>query len=216
MGLFKLGFIVFLTVRHSPYNLEANGTGKNFNKTSIFQWSNAVSSEKQLASITLPDVNPGHRLHLFALAISPSNTSIDNAPALVIRRAKYTSRWEMVNNTRAQAVQVTVANLLASSVFSTDTSLNSKHTIEISGPGITTLAPGIVNRLVPGDQARVDVLISGSVTGQNTTIVIKNSAGDIVGQSSVWPATALIENYTADATSLSAHETPSWVCLIHF
>ncbi|KIK60972.1 glycoside hydrolase family 29 protein [Collybiopsis luxurians FD-317 M1] len=116
----------------------------------------------------------------------------------------------MVNNTRAQAVQVTVANLLPTSSLSANTSVNSRHTIEITGPGITTLAPGVFNRLVPGDQARADVLIKGSSTGENATIIIKNSAGEVVGQSSGWPATALVERYTADATSLGAHETPTW------
>ncbi|KAE9386558.1 glycoside hydrolase family 29 protein [Gymnopus androsaceus JB14] len=199
-----------LGIIQTPYSLEGNGTVKNLNTTSIFQWSTAVSSEKQLASITLPQVNPGHRLHLFSMAITPSNTTINNAPALVIRRARFTSRWEMVNGTRAQAVQVTIANLLPNSMSSLNTSLNSKHTVEISGPGITTVTPGILNRLVPGDQARVDVLITGSTTGSNATVVIKDSAGNVIGQSSGWTTTALIEEYTADAASLSAHETPTW------
>lgn len=198
-----------LGIIQSPYSLEANGA-KNFNITSIFQWSTAVSSEKQVSSITLPVENTGARLHLFSMAISPSNISLNNTPALSIRRAKFTSRWEMVNDTRAQAVQVTIANLQPLSVFSASTSLNSKHTIAISGPGITTVTPGIINRLVPGDQARVDVLITGSTSGSNATIIIKNSAGEVVGESAGWPTTALIEKYTADATSLSAHETPTW------
>lgn len=213
VGPFILVWNLLLTRQYSPYSLEGNGTGKNLNTTSIFQWSTAVSSEKQLASITLPQVNPGHRLHLFSMAITPSNTSINNAPALAIRRARFTSRWEIVNGTRAQAVQVTIANLLPNSMSSLNTSLNSKHTVEISGPGITTVTPGILNRLVPGDQARVDVLITGSTTGSNATVVIKDSAGNVIGQSSGWTTTALIEEYTADAASLSAHETPTWVGL---
>ncbi|KAF9075445.1 glycoside hydrolase family 29 protein [Rhodocollybia butyracea] len=201
--LLNLGLI------QSPYSLEENG-GKNLNQTSIFQWSVAVSSEKQLKSITLPPENNGARLHLFSVAFSPSSTSTTDSPALVIRRAVFSSRWELVNGTRAQAVQVTVANLLPASVFSANTSINSKHTIEISGSGITTLAPGALNRLTPGDQARVDVLITGATSGSNATIVIRNANGDVVGQSTGWPATALVENYSADVASLSAHETPTW------
>ncbi|KAJ4471476.1 glycoside hydrolase family 29 protein, partial [Lentinula aciculospora] len=194
----------------TPYSLQGNGTSKNFNHTSIFQWSTAVSSEQPLTSITFPVVNPGHRLHLFSMAFSPSNNSITDSPALVVRRTRFTSRWELVNNIRAQAVQVTIANLLPTSSLSAGTSLNSRHTIEISGPGITTVSPGVINRLVPGDQARVDVLVTGTVTGLNATIIIKNSAREIVGQSPTWPTTPLVTSYTADATSLSAHEAPSW------
>ncbi|KAJ3891702.1 glycoside hydrolase family 29 protein [Lentinula edodes] len=194
----------------TPYSLQANGTSKNFNHTSIFQWSTAVSSEQPLKSITFPVVNPGHRLHIFSMAFSPSSISVADGPSLVVRRARFTSRWEMVNNTRAQAVQVTIANLLPTFSVSAKTSINSKHTIEISGPSVTTVSPGVVNRLVPGDQARVDVLITGSTTGSKTTIIIKNFTGNIVGESSGWPSTALATTYTADTTSLSAHETPSW------
>ncbi|KAJ3995121.1 glycoside hydrolase family 29 protein [Lentinula boryana] len=194
----------------TPYSLQTNGTSKNFNHTSIFQWSTAVSSEQPLTSITFPEVNLGHRLHLFSMAFSPSNNSVADGPSLVVRRARFTSRWEMVNNTRAQAIHVTIANLLPTSSLSVNTSVNSQHTIEISGPGITTVTPGIVYRLVPGDQARVDVLVTGSTTGSNATIIIKNSTGKVVGTSTGWPVTALLTHYSADTASLSAHETPTW------
>lgn len=160
-------------------------------------------------------VNPGHRLHIFSMAFSPSSISVIDGPSLVVRRARFTSRWEMVNNTRAQAVQVTIANLLPTFSVSAKTSINSKHTIEISGPSVTTVSPGVVNRLVPGDQARVDVLITNSTTGSKATIIIKDFAGKIVGESGGWPTTELATTYTADTTSLSAHETPTWVrCMI--
>ncbi|KAJ4001077.1 glycoside hydrolase superfamily, partial [Lentinula boryana] len=131
-------------------------------------------------------------------------------PSLMVRRARFTSRWEMVNNTRAQAIHITIANLLPTLPLSVNTSVNAQYVIEISGPGITTVTPAcIVYRLVPGDQARVGVLITGSTTGSNVTIIIKNSTGKVVGTSTVWPVTALLTHYR-DTASLSAHETPAW------
>ncbi|KAF5354363.1 hypothetical protein D9758_010751 [Tetrapyrgos nigripes] len=197
----------------TPYHFISNRTSTNWNSSQIFQWSSAVSSEQKLQSIAFPALN-SRRLHLFAMAISPSllNSSSSGAsgPQLSIRRARFTSRWENVGDVRAQAVEVTIANMLPNAAFSEENSLNSRHSVEITGPGITMLSPGVVNRLVPGDQVKVDVLVSGSMDGTNATIVIKDAFGNVIGTSPDWPVTSLIEKWTPDAAILSTHETPTW------
>ncbi|KAK1221691.1 hypothetical protein PQX77_015521 [Marasmius sp. AFHP31] len=201
-------------VIQTPYNIIKNGTTitKNLNATQIYQWSTSIPSEQKLSSITLSsDTSP--RLHIFAINFSPSSDPSQSGAALAVRRARFTNRWETVTNdddVRAQAVQVTLANLLPSNTLSTNTSLNSKHTIEISGPGIRTLTPGVVNRLVPGDQVRVDVLVSGVQNDTNASVVIKDSEGTTVGTSDGWVASPLIEEWTPDAGVLAKHETPAW------
>ncbi|KAF9262562.1 glycoside hydrolase family 29 protein [Marasmius fiardii PR-910] len=195
----------------TPYNFINNGAGKNWNGSHIHQWSTALTSERQLSSITLPNIHPGRRLHFFAIAYSPSaDSSNSTGPALSIRRVRFTNRWESVGHRRAQAVEVTVANLLPTSALSANNSLNSRHTVEVSGPGIKTLTPGVVNRLVPGDQVRVDVLVTGVQDGTNASVEIKDANGRRLGISDGWAASALIENWTADTNTLMKHETPTW------
>ncbi|ESK90547.1 glycoside hydrolase family 29 protein [Moniliophthora roreri MCA 2997] len=194
----------------TPYNFLNNGTGKNWNYTQIFQWSTAIPSEQVLRGITLPPLSTNRRLHFFALSLSPSTNTSSLENALALRRTRFTNRWETVDGVRAQAVEVTVANLLPTNALSLNTSLNSRHTIEVSGPGIQTLIPGVINRLVPGDQVRVDVLVSGVQDGTNATVEIKDSHGQSLGTSEGWPTSALIEQWSADANMLSKHETPTW------
>ncbi|KAG7091417.1 hypothetical protein E1B28_010453 [Marasmius oreades] len=203
--------IINLGAIQTPYNFINNGADKNWNGTHIYQWSTSVTSEKQLESLTLPDLNPDRRLHFFGIAYSPaSNPSNPSGPALAIRRTRFTNRWENVGDTRAQVVEVTIANLLPSNALSANNSLNAKHTIEISGSGIKTLTPGIVNRLVPGDQVRVDVLVSGVQDGTNASVEVKDQNGQSLGVSDGWAASALIQNWTPDTNVLTKHETPTW------
>ncbi|KAJ8095979.1 hypothetical protein PM082_015200 [Marasmius tenuissimus] len=199
-------------VIQTPYNIIKNGTTltKNLNATQIYQWSTSIPSEQKLSSITLSsDTSP--RLHFFAINFSPSSDpSQSSGAALAVRRARFTNRWETVNNVRAQAVEVTLANLLPGNTLSANTSLTSKHTIEISGPGIQTLTPGVLNRLVPGDQVRVDVLVSGVQNDTDASMVVKDNGGTTVGTSDGWAASPLIEEWMPDASVLAKHETPAW------
>ncbi|KAF7362678.1 Glycoside hydrolase [Mycena venus] len=206
-------------VIRTPYSFIANGTAKNYNQSQIYQWSTSIPSEQPLASITLPPVNTAHRLHLFAMAVSPSVPSTAK-PALAIRRARFTTRWDTVKSARAQAVEVTLANMLPSASFSTLNStaspralaITSPHTIELTGPGITTLAKGTVKRLVPGDQARVDVFVSNtnSAVKGTATVVVRDALGRVVLSSDGWAMAPLVETWTAEKEVLERHETPSW------
>jgi alpha-L-fucosidase len=198
-----------------PHHLVDNGTRIDLNSSRIFQWSTSVLSESPLQSVTLPVIDPSHRLHLFGMVFSPSTSPSANStgPVVAVRRARFTSRWEDFNGTRAQAVQVTLANLLPSVALSTNTSLNGNFSVEISGPGIHLVSPGTIHRLTPGDQATTDVYITGSRNGTNATVTLKNGDGNVVGTSSGWPASPLIQSWTADGSVLGAHETPTWVRL---
>lgn len=208
-----------------PYHFEANGTRINWNSTQLFQWSTSVLSESPLKSITFPGVDNTNRLHLFALAISPSistlpassssDTTDSENQLLSIRRTRFTSRWEIINGVKAQAVEVTISNLLRSSLgVSQNTSINSNHSISIQGPGIETVSDGVFYRLVPGDQIRVDVFVVGAKDGVKATVLVQDTqTGKTTGQSDGWESSALIESWTTDPAVLSKHETPTWVSI---
>ncbi|KAJ7609992.1 glycoside hydrolase family 29 protein [Mycena polygramma] len=216
-------------VIRTPYSFTANGTQKNFNSSQIYQWSSAIPSEQPLVSVTLPPVNTAHRLHLFAMAVTPSaNVSLTappaSKPALAIRRARFTTRWDTVVgvNGRAQAVEVTLANLLPSAVLASANStspsafaITSPHTIELTGPGLRTPSSGrgVVNRLMPGDQVRVDVFVENVNSGAeaaNATVIVRDAQGRVVLSSPGWAVAPLVETWTAEKEVLERHETPSW------
>jgi hypothetical protein len=89
----------------------------------------------------------------------------------------------------------------------------------------------VVRRLVPGDQARVDVFISNdnseededdnTNTDANTnakgpataTVIVRDPQGRIVLSSSGWAVQGLVETWTAEREVLERHETPTWVSL---
>ncbi|KAJ7627477.1 glycoside hydrolase family 29 protein [Roridomyces roridus] len=198
-------------VIRTPYSFQANGASKNWNSSQIYQWSTAIPSEAPLSSITLPALNTAHRLHLFAMSISPSSI-VENptAPNLVVRNARFTTRWEDVDGVRAQAVQVTLANMLPTFTLSHSTAITAPHAIEVVGAGITTLVPGVVKRLVPGDQARVDVLVTGTTQGGRASVRVRDDLDRVVLESEEWDVTPLVETWTPDAAVLATHETPSW------
>ncbi|KIY49588.1 glycoside hydrolase family 29 protein [Fistulina hepatica ATCC 64428] len=116
----------------------------------------------------------------------------------------------MYDGEKTQAVQVTVANLLPSYTLSRNTSISSNYTVHIIGDGITTVEPGRIRRLVPGDQSRVDVFVRGSQTGVNATIQIYDETGTLVGESEGWQAAPLIEVWEPEESMLATHQAPSW------
>ncbi|KAF7317479.1 Glycoside hydrolase family 29 protein [Mycena kentingensis (nom. inval.)] len=202
----------------NPNNLTSPPIPKNFNQSQIYQWSSAVPSEARLVSVTLPALNNARRLHLFAMSITPCAATPQSSPALAIRRARFTNRWEDVGGrTRAQAVAVTLANLLpTASGNASGAALKSPHTIELAGGGISTVQAGVVNRLVPGDQARVDVLIAadrGAGDESSVEVIVKDSRGMLVLRSALPPGTEMsefVQSWTPDVGSLEKHETPTW------
>lgn len=131
-----------------------------------------------------------------------------------IRSTRFTSRWEDLGELRAQAVEVTLANLAPTSSFNS-ASLTSPITVDIVGFGLSTVKPGVINRIVASDQVRVDVLVSGAaVSSGDATVRIKGVDGVVLSESRGWPVTPLRQHWTPDAESLSFHETPTWVCMI--
>ncbi|KAH0588435.1 hypothetical protein H2248_004283 [Termitomyces sp. 'cryptogamus'] len=198
-------------VIQTPYHFEDSGTTKNFNSTQIYQWSTSIFSEQALKSITLPRVGSSQRLHLFAISFTPSTLPGENSrPALSVRQARFTTRWELIDGIRAQAVEVTLANLLPAFTLSSATSVHSELLVSIEGAGIETTSPGSIYRLVPSDQARVDVFITGSTVGGQATVRLRNTSGEDLGSSEGWATAPLIEEWTPDAAVLRMHETPSW------
>lgn len=113
-------------------------------------------------------------------------------PALSIRTVQFSMRWEDAGGRHAQAVAITLANLSLGSLGSLpNTSIQSKYLVELISESGFRCAHGV----------------------GNSTVLIKDSDGNVVGTSSGWPITLLRQSWTADESILSTHEPPTWVNL---
>jgi alpha-L-fucosidase len=186
----------------------------DYNRSMIFQSIHWIDSTKEVSSIQLPNVTIGAssgpggaalqtRLHIFAVSLVPATGS---GIALEVQHARTTQMWlEGTNKTQIVAVRVNNVG---------DEMILSKHNVKVTveAPGITTVAPGIINRLQKGDQSLVHVGIvnnAGVAPGTQGEATVRIS-GDGVQVSSTFNATFGIAPYEEDFDSIYAHESPPW------
>lgn len=186
----------------------------DYNRSMIFQTINWLDSTKELVSLQLPNVTVGAfngpggateeaRLHLFSLSLLPATGS---GLALDIQYARSTQMWIEGTN-KTQIVEVTVNNVGTNWVLASNSA-----TVNINAPGLVTVVPGVINRLRPGDQVRVQVgVVNANGTASGTTgQATVNLSGAGVSSSYAFDATYGIIPYEATYESIYSHESPQW------
>ena len=84
--------------------------------------------------------------------------------------------------------------------------------LTVQASGLSTIVPGVINRLQPGDQARVQVGVTnnpGTAEGTSGSATIRLS-GAGVNTSYTFNATYGIKPYEAAYSSIYTHESPQW------
>lgn len=109
----------------------------------------AMDATKEAVALTLPVTNPAQpnksSLHIFALTLQP----VAEGRALTLRDAHSTSS---LLDSGAQSVEATVVNAGTVGILASE-----GLTLSVDVPGARTVAPAVVTRLAPGDQARVRI-----------------------------------------------------------
>lgn len=163
----------------------------NFNSSHIFEFIGALDPSKSLASVTLPDTsNDTSRIHLFSMSLWKQS-------GIQIQYLRPTQKHDS-NGT--QTVELLVDNAGPEWI--------SGDGVEVSifGPGISTVEPGYIKRLRPGDQKKINVGVIG--TGNvNASIQLTGSFNSTF---SVGGVKFGLEEYSSDLESLSKHESPDW------
>ncbi|ORY24452.1 alpha-L-fucosidase-domain-containing protein [Naematelia encephala] len=206
----------------APYHFEADAS-RNYNATHMFHIALPMpytSAGRSLSTITLPGPNPRNALHIFAVTVIPVHV---NVPAVVteeskihINNVKATRRWEDVNGVRGQVVEVEVINPYSVTKHH-DTSYWVTHPVQIqlSAPGVSTLRPGRLARLMPGDQVTIEVLVrpsSVTATFAGAQLVFAGEEKWISEGFSI-EGSSLIHDWTQwteDTDDLEQHSAPSW------
>ncbi|KAF8305580.1 glycoside hydrolase [Clavulina sp. PMI_390] len=198
-----------------PYHLRADGS-RNYNQTQIFSWSTSISTTSRLKSITLPGTNDWNRLHIFAMTLVPSHTA--GGIALSFRQVRFTTRWRIIENVKAFAVEVTMASLLPSALAPDPRYwINSPWLVWVGSPGVETIQLGEYWRAMPGDQLILDVWVAPkqrSIDDMDTYQILRESLLDssvVVGAQEVGTNQMLSQQVTVDVESDPLlRDIPEW------
>lgn len=180
----------------------------NYNKSNVFQTVSWLDSSKELTSLQIPTSDASNRLHIFAITLWPAPFIHCSAgPELDVQYARSTKKW-MGSSSKTQTFEVTVSN-----VGEQDWVLaNDSVEVSIESDGVTTVEPGIIKRLRPGDQVVVQVGVENKEgiepgTIGTATARLRSNTMDV---SHDFEATFGIGAYDPTYESIYAHESPDW------
>lgn len=167
-------------------------------------------------SIQLPPAGKWNALHVFAISYIECHqrgSSLDSKALPLYARA--TRRWEDIDNIRAQIVEVAVVNPQSITRQSNaDAWVSSPTTVRLCGTSFQTVRPAVVSRIMPGDEIRVEVLVSP--TTDSTAFC--NPAVELTVGSHTWSTPIIVEgsNLVQDFTEwrpdadVEQHSAPNW------
>ncbi|CAN8103682.1 unnamed protein product [Discula destructiva] len=196
-----------------PYYL--SNTTVDYNRSMIFRVTTWLDGTKVLTSLQLPNVSTGSssdpggavedtRLHVFAVSMLPAT---GEGFSLDVQLARSTNMWFEGTN-KTQIYEATVANIGTEWVLA-----NQSVTLTIESEGVSTIQPGYIKRLRPGDQSRVQIGVvnsNGVPEGTLGTATLVISGMGVSNTSYTFNATYGIETYEATYESIYAHESPPW------
>lgn len=195
-----------------PYHL-TNET-VDYNRSMIFRTVTWLDSSKELTSLQLPNVSSGAgngpgggaeqtRLHVFAVSLIPTDA---DGMSLNVELARSTNTWFEGTN-KTQIFEAIINNVGTDWVLA-----NQSVTVSIESDGVQTVQPGYINRLRPGDQARVQIGVvnaDGVAEGTDgTATLVISGAG--VSTNYTFNATYGIRDFEPTYESIYAHESPPW------
>jgi alpha-L-fucosidase len=195
-----------------PYHL-TNET-VDYNRSMIFRSVTWLDSSKELTSLQLPNVTSGAangpggaaeqtRLHIFAVSLIPADAI---GSSLNVELARSTNTWVEGTN-KTQIFEAIINNVGTDWVLA-----NQSVTVSIESDGVQTVQPGYINRLRPGDQARVQIGVvnaDGVAEGTDGTATLVIS-GTGVSTNYTFNATYGIREFEPTYESIYAHESPPW------
>ncbi|KAI5193504.1 glycoside hydrolase [Aureobasidium subglaciale] len=195
-----------------PYYL--TNSSVDYNRSMIYQSVNWLDSTKEVSSIVLPNVTSGAatgpggaaqntRLHIFAVSLV---TATGSGISLEIQQARSTQLW-MEGTNKTQIFEAVVVNTGNDWILA-----NNSVKVTVEAAGVTTVHPGIINRLRPGDRAtvRIGVINAGGTQPGTSGEATLRITGAGVQTSSSFSATFGISTYEATYESIYSHESPPW------
>ncbi|MGW4515776.1 alpha-L-fucosidase [Streptomyces sp. NPDC004393] len=165
-----------------------------------------IDPQREAVALTLPVTNPAEAgkasLHVFALSLQPAA----QGRALALRDAH--STFSLLEAGGAQSVEATVVNAGALPVLADD---QVSVTVDVSGA--RTVDPARIERLDPGEQARVRIGIRSRPgttpgTAQSGTVTVRGRGQQVT--SATRELTLGVPDYRPSDASLAGHQAPYW------
>ncbi|KUI62553.1 Tissue alpha-L-fucosidase [Cytospora mali] len=186
----------------------------DYNRSSIFRTVTWLDSTQELTGLQLPNVTKGAssgplgspedtRLHIFAVSMIPAP---GDGISLDVQLARSTNTWFEGTN-KVQIFEAIINNVGTEWVLA-----NQSVTLTIESDGVTTVKPGYIKRLRPGDQARVQigvVNVDGIAEGSEGTATLVIS-GSGVSLNYNFDAIYGIQTFEPTYESIYTHESPPW------
>lgn len=185
----------------------------DYNRSMIFRVTTWLDGSKELMSLQLPNVATGSssspggdvedtRLHIFSVSMLPATSE---GLSLGVQLARATNTWFEGTN-KTQIYEAIVNNVGTEWILA-----NQSVTLTIESDGVSTVQPGYIKRLRPGDQARVQIGVvnaAGVAEGTSGTATLVISGTGLSNTSYTFNATYGIQSYEATYESIYAHESP--------
>ncbi|KAK9415983.1 putative Glycoside hydrolase superfamily [Seiridium unicorne] len=179
----------------------------NYNKSNIFQSTSWLDSSKDLTALEMPNSSASNRLHIFAVSLSPAPLS-GNAtePHLEVQYARSTKKY--ADSATTQVYEVTVSNVDEQAWVTANDSVE----VSIESTGVSTVKPGLIKRLRPGDRVTVQVVVENKEGIDQGTkgVATARLKSKSVDASHDFEATFGIGPYEATYESIYTHESPDW------
>ncbi|QDS68271.1 hypothetical protein FKW77_010635 [Venturia effusa] len=174
-----------------PFRYTANST--NYNTSNIFEYSGMLSPGKTLTSITLPSTanTTTGRLHIFSISLWKGSD-------VQVQLVRPTQKW---SSNGTQIVEITLNNA------GTECVSGGGLKVSLAGRNVSTIDAGLLKRLCPGDQKRVDIGVIGRSSG-NIAVTIDD--GNHAKTTSFNNIEIGLTPFTSDLESLAKHESPDW------
>lgn len=206
-----------------PYRLTNETTDQN--RSMIYRVVSWLDGTKELTGLQLPNISSGSsssplgearttRLHIFAVSMLPvgntAESTTNTGVQLDVQLARSTSTWVEGTN-KTQIFEATINNVGTEWLLA-----NQSVTVSIESDGVRTVQPGVIKRLRPGDQARVQIGVvnqdgvADGTAGTAKLLISGDGLADSAKEAYSFNATYGIGSYEPTYESIYAHESPPW------
>lgn len=150
-------------------------------------------------------------------------------PLISIRRQTVTTKWRTIDGVKAYAIELSVVNPLPSRYTRHENQDDGRLWIkgpfyfELEGEGVRTVQPGMVARIMPGDEAKVKVWVEvidlkgkpeRGAARSLATVIVRDTKGREVHRFGRYDLGFEKEGGLARKLEENTLDTPEWVWLM--
>lgn len=166
----------------------------NGNRGALFSVPIYVNPAKVPVSITIPSTNVEAAMHIFAITLYTSQSS------LLVSSVRATNEWI---NDQHQVIQVNLHNLNVKWV--------QDARVRVSNSQVSTVEPGYIEAVAPGHINSVRVIVQAHSTISNGLVSVTYPSNSKTTDINAVLSLQKINQFEATSTSVQQHRSPNWL-----